>query len=435
MFIRYLLCALPKIKLRVFSREHLLDMKNILVVGNHTCGNRGDCAILRGLITELRHLQPDIHITTLSRFPESSRYLLQDDIEVDRLNAYRQRRVNRFSHKIIKYLINKLLTRFLLFIFNKPQHLNKVPLPKAFKQEFERIKKYDAVIQLGGSFFVDMYGDSQFDYALATLISGTPLFVVSHSVGPFRSPYFKKLAECVFNRANAFILRESVSLERLKHDNIYIENIQLSSDSAWLVQPPQNSPPAKHKVIAVTFRNLAPFDSLLNISQDQYEQAFASLIDTLNEAGYHVKAFSTCTGIDGYPKDDRMPALRVQRLCKDPSKMVVIMDELNDIELGTQLSECLLTIGTRLHSAIISMNFGTPAFALNYEHKSDGIMKQLGLPELAQPISALLDGSLSQKALSALQDIDKLNQQVEKAVLEQKNLASQTLQHILQVNR
>ncbi|STE96177.1 Colanic acid biosynthesis protein [Escherichia coli] len=50
-----------------------------------------------------------------------------------------------------------------------------------------------------------------------------------------------------------------------------------------------------------------------------------------------------------------------------------MMDELNDLEMGKILGACELTVGTRLHSAIISMNFATPAIAINYEHKSAGL--------------------------------------------------------------
>ena len=112
------------------------------------------------------------------------------------------------------------------------------------------------------------------------------------------------------------------------------------------------------------------------------------------DSGYQVLALSTCTGIDSYNKDDRMVALNLRNLVNDPSRYHVVMDELNDLEMGKLLSACDLTVGTRLHSAIISMNFGTPAIAINYEHKSAGIMQQLGMPEMAVDIRPLLDGSL-----------------------------------------
>lgn len=105
-------------------------------------------------------------------------------------------------------------------------------------------------------------------------------------------------------------------------------------------------------------------------------------------------ALSTCTGIDSYNKDDRMVALNLRQYVNDPARYHVVMDELNDLEMGKILGACDLTVGTRLHSAIISMNFMTPAIAINYEHKSAGIMQQLGLPEMAVDIRHLLDGGL-----------------------------------------
>ena len=100
------------------------------------------------------------------------------------------------------------------------------------------------------------------------------------------------------------------------------------------------------------------------------------------------------------------------------------MDELNDVELGTLISRCKLTIGTRLHSAIISMNFGTPAFAINYEHKSKGIMNQLGLPELGVDISELLNGELIEKADKVLSSLDKFDITMKSAVQKEKEKAS-----------
>lgn len=75
------------------------------------------------------------------------------------------------------------------------------------------------------------------------------------------------------------------------------------------------------------------------------------------DSGYQVLALSTCTGIDSYNKDDRMVALNLRNLVNDPSRYHVVMDELNDLEMGKLLSACDLTVGTRLHSAIISMNW------------------------------------------------------------------------------
>lgn len=129
-----------------------------------------------------------------------------------------------------------------------------------------------------------------------------------------------------------------------------------------------------------------------------------------------------------------MVALKVQRLVTEIEHCHVIMDELNDIELGSFLSHCILTIGTRLHSAIISMNFGTPAIAINYEHKSKGIMAQLEMPELSKDISTLFDGNLLTSAKEVLNNIEqvkvKMNVQVEHERQKVRMMVQNTLNNI-----
>ena len=53
----------------------------ILVVGNHTCGNRGDGAIIRGLVQELESKVLNLELTLMSRFPNSSEAVLDYTIE------------------------------------------------------------------------------------------------------------------------------------------------------------------------------------------------------------------------------------------------------------------------------------------------------------------------------------------------------------------
>ena len=48
----------------------------LLILGNHTCGNRGDSAILRGLLDAINRLEPDAEVDVMSRYPVSSSWLL-----------------------------------------------------------------------------------------------------------------------------------------------------------------------------------------------------------------------------------------------------------------------------------------------------------------------------------------------------------------------
>lgn len=400
----------------------------VLIIGNHTCGNRGDGAIIRGLIEELEQQIPNIELELMSRFPISSEILLSRPFRSDWLYKY-QPYSGGLKSKIKNRIHKPILLERLISSARSGNTHNSLPIK--FKEYIKELQGFDYVIQVGGSFFVDLYGVGQFHHALCALTAKVPLLILGHSVGPFENDKFCEVSELVFSRAKVLGLRESVSKslleEKFELPECYVEG----ADTAWLVKNDVVEIENKsliefierNKTVAITLRELKPFDKRLNVTQEEYERSFATLCNSLIEEGYQILACSTCTGIEGYQKDDRMVAFKVGKLIKNPEMFKIVMDELNDVELGTLIGKCTLTIGTRLHSAIISMNFGTPAFALNYEHKSEGIMNQLGLPHFGVPISMLIDGVLIEKVRTTLGNVDTIRQEVAIAVEKEKERA------------
>lgn len=57
----------------------------LLILGNHTCGNRGDSAILRGLLDAINILNPHTEVDVMSRYPVSSSWLLNRPVMGDPL--------------------------------------------------------------------------------------------------------------------------------------------------------------------------------------------------------------------------------------------------------------------------------------------------------------------------------------------------------------
>ncbi|HAI9528802.1 TPA: colanic acid biosynthesis pyruvyl transferase WcaK [Escherichia coli] len=384
----------------------------LLILGNHTCGNRGDSAILRGLLDAINILNPHAEVDVMSRYPVSSSWLLNRPVMGDPL--FLQMKQHNSAAGVVGRVKKVLLSG------------------------------YDAIIQVGGSFFVDLYGVPQFEHALCTFMAKKPLFMIGHSVGPFQDEQFNQLANYVFGHCDALILRESVSLDLMKRSNITTAKVEHGVDTAWLVDHHTEDftasyavqhwldVAAQQKTVAITLRELAPFDKRLGTTQQAYEKAFAGVVNRILDEGYQVIALSTCTGIDSYNKDDRMVALNLRQHISDPARYHVVMDELNDLEMGKILGACELTVGTRLHSAIISMNFATPAIAINYEHKSAGIMQQLGLPEMAIDIRHLLDGSLQAMVADTLGQLPALNARLNEAVSRERHTGMQMVQSVLE---
>lgn len=408
----------------------------ILLIGNHSCVNRGDAAIARGLLNSLHDLMPQAEITMLSRFPISASYLLGLPCRQDQMYLYYQQQPTGSWRRMRQVFRSRFTTYLLAASLRWPRFFSPL-LPSAVRREVKYVSQFDLVLQVGGSNIVVLYGQVQLDYALLTLIAKRPLLLLGQSVGPFGSGGFRRLCQLVFQQAAVVQLRESHSVALMQAAALPADKVQLSTDLAWLVEIPPQTPPALQLAagkpwVALTLRNLAPFDRLLNITQTQYLAAFARMSTVLLQAGYRVLVISTCTGMDRYQNDDRMQALRLHSMLQYTPDVHVEMRELNDIELGQVLAQCELLIGTRLHSAIIAMNAGCPAIALNYEHKSAGMMQDMGFADRGMDLRQLLDGQLEAKVLQILQTApDARRAEVAQAVRLQKQLARVQLQQAL----
>ncbi|MEB4674588.1 colanic acid biosynthesis pyruvyl transferase WcaK [Enterobacteriaceae bacterium G50] len=402
----------------------------LLILGNHTCGNRGDSAILRGLLDAINTLSPEAEVDVMSRYPVSSSWLLNRPVMGDPLYLQMKAHNNApgMVGRVKKVLRRRYQHQVLLSRVTDSGKLRNIAIAQGFTDFVRLLSGYDAIIQVGGSFFVDLYGVTQFEHALCTFMAKKPIYMVGHSVGPFQAPAFNQMANYVFGHCDALFLRESVSLDLMKRSDIDTSRVEKGVDTAWLVDHHNDTFDASYavqhwlnvaqqqKTVAITLRELAPFDKRLGTTQEAYEKAFAGVVNRIIASGWQVMALSTCTGIDSYNKDDRMVALNLRKHIQDPSRYHVVMDELNDLEMGKLLGACDLTVGTRLHSAIISMNFGTPAIAINYEHKSAGIMQQLGMPEMAVDIRHLLNGDLEAMAADTLGQLSTLVPRLNEAV-------------------
>ncbi|RZP95084.1 colanic acid biosynthesis pyruvyl transferase WcaK, partial [Vibrio vulnificus] len=207
-----------------------------------------------------------------------------------------------------------------------------------FAEFAQFIAQYDAVIQVGGSNYVDLYGLTHFEYPLCAFMANKPIYMVGHSVGPFQNPDFNQLANYVFGRTSALILRETVSRDLMTAAQIDTRKVEQGVDTAWLVERRHDEfvasyavqhwldVTARRKTVAITLRDLEPFDKRLGTTQQAYEQAFAQVVNRLIADGYQVLALSTCTSIDRYNRDDRMVALRMAKYVNDSEHFHIAMD-------------------------------------------------------------------------------------------------------------
>lgn len=248
----------------------------LLILGNHTCGNRGDSAILRGLLDAINILNPHAEVDVMSRYPVSSSWLLNRPVMGDPL--FLQMKQHNSAAGVVgrvkKVLRRRYQHQVLLSRVTDTGKLRNIAIAQGFTDFVRLLSGYDAIIQVGGSFFVDLYGVPQFEHALCTFMAKKPLFMIGHSVGPFQDEQFNQLANYVFGHCDALILRESVSLELMKRSNITTAKVEHGVDTAWLVDHHTEDftasyavqhwldVAAQQKTVAITLRELSPFDNV-----------------------------------------------------------------------------------------------------------------------------------------------------------------------------
>ena len=398
----------------------------LCIVGNHTCANRGDGSILRGLIAGIEDRIPDAELSIISRFAGASSYLLGRDVLDDAV--FNHGRGHRIKHRL--YLAAK--HRACVFAAKCPVLARKVRWPEAIEGSYRLFCNQDAIIQVGGSFFIDLYGSGQYDTFMIELAARRPIVLAGHSLGPFRTRRSRKLARFALSRVQRIVLRESKSIDYVQQLGLPDDLWTLGGDTAWLAPQPDEQAMKKAEValadlpgpfVAMSARVLSPFDISLGVKQREYESRFTRMLDWVVESGYTVVGVSMCTGLDGYDRDDRMVALRIRSKLRYPDRMAVLMDEFNDLEIAAILSRCELTIGTRLHSAILSIHTGTPAIGIAYEHKLPGTFKALGLDDMLITVDAMASDRSKCLIRDVLENPREARQRVSQGVKQERKRA------------
>lgn len=409
-------------------------MTMFILFGNHSCANRGDAAISRGLIEAILDIFPDVNIEFYTRYPGAGEFILNQDCQLDVLGFANAVGGGKFG------LLRKLVSRKLrpIYLYARAKYGIKwfdgffSPEVKAL---IKKIEQADCYIHVGGSFFVDIYGLSQFEGPLIALAAKKHVVLVGHSVGPFVGNLYRKVASFVFGSCNSLLVREAESVGLMEKAGIPLTKVIKSADTAWLAQNDVDSLPAELEqilsapTIALTVRDLRPFDRRLGFAQADYEQVLAKIVDDLNAEGYKVVFASTCTGLDSYGKDDRIVALRITKLLSNRHMAHVVMDEMTDNQLAAIYQRCSLVLATRLHSAILAMRAGTPALAIYYEHKSQGILEQMGLKEWSLRLNDL--PTSIEKIITCAKQSESLKPHLAVAVKEEQKLARETLHSAL----
>jgi colanic acid/amylovoran biosynthesis protein len=378
----------------------------ILISNVYSYKNKGDAAIVISLLNEIKRVfeRPDIMIQTIDIKNDGDKYgaPITSSLMWILLSSVRDRNPLVRVFVPLRGLLALYTFLGLHKIFGKgPKWILGAQL-REFVTEYE---KSDLVIGCGGG-YLRMPNSSLRETILlyVTCLNflvakslGKPVYLYSQSIGPMRSPAQTWILKRALKKVDLIEPREDVSVRYLDSLNLDTPTVA-TADPALLLggygkfNPETADLKSGRLHVGITVRKW--FNTHAELQA--YEQAIASNIDYLIEK-YDAQVFYIPQVIaENFGDDDRIIAREVKEFVKNKNKenFVIIDKDLKVEEIIGLCGQMEIFIGTRMHSNIFALISHVPVVAIEYEHKTRGIMRGLKLEELTIDIRDVTAESL-----------------------------------------
>lgn len=396
----------------------------ILIVNAFVRENAGDAALLEVLIEQVNAAFPGGEISITSMEEPSRRPDFLGIVNVGSIRRYTGAedlpRWRRISRKAIGLLIAASWYRVSPRGFD---HLTRF-LPREPRQELESIRAADLVVFVGGGHLSgrrDLGGDLNVFFLLLPVVIaqrlGTEVVLAPQSYGPFRTPQQREMIRRCLNRAGLVLVREDLSLELLRATGVRPDVLRRAVDSGFAFHPdlPAHGPgnlagPGAGRLVGVTVRRWLDPDG-----QDRYERAIAAVVDRIQaRTGFRVILIPQVTS-SYRDDDDRTVGRRVAAHCR--GEQPILLEQAGDHrQIKAAYNQLDFLIGTRFHSVIFSLTSGVPCIAIEYEHKSRGIMRELGLEHWVLAIGDVTEARLGRLFDKLVRERDAYRNQLTKVM-------------------
>ena len=212
-----------------------------------------------------------------------------------------------------------------------------------------------------------------------------PVVHFSQSIGPFSNRLQRWLVQGPLRRARLVITRESVSTDFALGLGVDPGRLEQSIDAGFLFEPeknfrmldvldgPERRDVEKSLVGITSKKHLGPTEQI------RYEQELAAFADYVcSKLGMQVVYIPQVTSSE-LAQDDRVLNRRLYELMACKSNAFLIEKNLTNHETKALIDQLDFMVGTRFHSVIFALTGYVPAIGLEYEHKTSGILRDLGL--------------------------------------------------------
>lgn len=270
----------------------------------------------------------------------------------------------------------------------------------------------DAVIVRGGDCLSNAYGQlsllTHSSSILPALLLNKPIGFIGHTIGPFTSGNALSsigisLLRKELLKSDLTIVRDNESVQVLEQMGIDKSSVLVAPDLAFLLS---SSPLSQVNEYLSNLMQEHVSDKILGINTSAliYRYGFAGARSKSEKLLFYVDFFAKFLdhvldkreiSVLFIPhvllrdNDDRDIASLVQRRMKHRDRTYLIHDDLPPEMLKGIIGRVDMLITTRMHPLVHAISMCTPAIAIEYTHKTLGLMSQLGLSDYVLEIKTL----------------------------------------------
>lgn len=346
---------------------------NILIPNVTGPTNIGDQAILLPAIELLKRNFPNAQITIHTTNPDLYKKRIVDTIDSHLYNWAVFEDKNSFTR------IQRLME--LLIAYSSIRLGYPLVARGKLKKLVEDYLSADMIVFIGGGY---LRSKTKFSQSL-NLIMISSLFhfakltravkiVLPLSFGPFAYTWQERFAADTLRGFDLISARESFSFRALKKRKV--SKIIRSNDTALLLDVKTKEKNKQDFILGFTIRNW-----LDEQRQNIFEQnVIGAIIEFSRETKSIVQPILQVVG-DQYGESDQLITERIVQALKRNNIKVRKTYKILTLEDSCIYSEIDMLVGMRMHSNILAAVHGSPFVALSYEHKTEGIARDLGMQD------------------------------------------------------
>ena len=397
----------------------------ILLTHAYTKENKGDAAIISVLLEQLNNAFPGSDIT-VSINDDATKYDGFEGCKVMSNSMYLG--VYRFHFLPFKLLYTLYIeSAFLLWalLYRSFGCSINAFLPKSAHNLAREYLESNLFVAVGGGYLTakkEMQESINLILLLNPILIGAllrkPIILYTQSIGPFATAFQEWITKVLLNKTQRIFAREDHTLVTLKRIGVKANLVFRTIDAGFLFDSDKEIRLADfieniEALKAQTLVGITVRKWLDQEGQHNFEKAVALFIDKIIEEKIMYIVFIPQVTSTVHNDDDREVAKRIVRMVANKQRVINCTGVYDHYELK-KLYSCLdFLVGTRFHSVIFSLTSYVPALAIDYEYKTSGIMKDLGLSEWVIPIEQVTAEKLYERFKQLLSQRDMYKQKLQ----------------------